>query len=149
MIKDVEKLECAWCGSDSELYRTKFLTIDRIICRNCMNKQDAELADPISDLIDVFNGDSDASKRFWSNLLAGSSIPYSKQFETTVTGGKGASLAVAPSYVIGVGDSFIDLVQDPLDPQTQVDFSRKILPFNLPVAYEALEFIRNQYAGEE
>jgi len=113
------------------------------------NKQDAELADPISDLIDVFNGDSDASKRFWSNLLAGSSIPYSKQFETTVTGGKASSLAPTPSYVIGVSGSFIDLVQDPLDPQTQVDFSRKILPFNLPVAYEALEFIRNQYAGEE
>lgn len=40
---DVEKLECAWCGSNYWLYRTKFLVIDQIICRECLNKQDGEL----------------------------------------------------------------------------------------------------------
>ena len=41
--REVEKVECAWCGSDSELYRTKFLVIDQIICKECLNKQDNEL----------------------------------------------------------------------------------------------------------
>ena len=43
MREDAEKLECAWCGSDSELYRTKMLCIDQIICKECMAKQDEEL----------------------------------------------------------------------------------------------------------
>lgn len=41
--EDVERLLCAWCGSDSELYRTKFLCIDQIICKECMMKQEEEL----------------------------------------------------------------------------------------------------------
>ena len=41
--EDVVKLLCEWCGSDSELYMTKFLCIDRIICKECMRKQDSEL----------------------------------------------------------------------------------------------------------
>ena len=40
---EVVRLLCSWCGSDSELYRTKFLVIDQIICKECLRKQDAEL----------------------------------------------------------------------------------------------------------
>lgn len=42
--REVSKLECAWCGSDCELYRTKFLVVDQIICKECLRKQDEELA---------------------------------------------------------------------------------------------------------
>ena len=41
--EDVEKLLCAWCGSDSELFRTNFLCIDQIICKECLSKTDSEL----------------------------------------------------------------------------------------------------------
>ena len=41
--EEVVKLLCAWCGSDSELYRTKFLCIDQIICKDCLRKEESEL----------------------------------------------------------------------------------------------------------
>lgn len=35
--RPARRLECAWCGSTDNLYITKFLVVDDIICVDCLN----------------------------------------------------------------------------------------------------------------
>ena len=41
--RQVELIECEWCGNTYDLYKTKFLVFDRVICESCLLKSDAEL----------------------------------------------------------------------------------------------------------
>lgn len=41
--RQVELIECEWCGNTYDLYETKFLVFDRVICGSCLLKSDAEL----------------------------------------------------------------------------------------------------------
>ena len=42
--RPANRLECKWCGSTSDLYMTRFLVIDDVMCENClMLRTDEEL----------------------------------------------------------------------------------------------------------
>ena len=41
--RQVELIECEWCGNTCDLYETKFLVFDRVICGSCLIKTNEEL----------------------------------------------------------------------------------------------------------
>ena len=41
--RQVELIECEWCGNTYDLYKTKFLVFDRVICGSCLLKSDDDL----------------------------------------------------------------------------------------------------------
>lgn len=96
---------------------------------------EAEYADPISDLEAMFDGDKEASERIMTNILSGSSLPGVKQLES----GELTSPAISLAY--GVGGAALDVAVDQ-DKEAVSKLVGKALPFNLPFLREGILVIR-------
>lgn len=111
--------------------------------------EDSTYRDPITDIVNLVENPNRKDARFVvSTLLSGSGLPLAKQAELLATEGNAAGIAPVVSLPVSIGNALFEVAIDPTDRDKQAELTKVLLPFNLPVVWDALEYLRDSIRGE-